>query len=132
MSMSFDLCRSYPVYAKVIGFTPKLSDLFRSYPIHANVIHTYCRFLYMHYFIFSGEEIDAILETVLLKQTYKQQGVEYIKLGDNTIEYSQDFKFYMTTSLRNPHYLPEISVKVYPIYLIDIVAIIIDFVPVST
>ena len=60
-----------------------------------------------------GEEIDAILETVLLKQTYKQQGVEYIKLGDNTIEYSHDFKFYMTTSLRNPHYLPEISVKVF-------------------
>uniref|UniRef100_H2ZME4 AAA+ ATPase domain-containing protein n=1 Tax=Ciona savignyi TaxID=51511 RepID=H2ZME4_CIOSA len=59
-----------------------------------------------------GEEIDAILETVLLKQTYKQQGVEYIKLGDNTIEYSRDFKLYMTTSLRNPHYLPEISVKV--------------------
>ncbi|XP_076804189.1 dynein axonemal heavy chain 3-like isoform X1 [Clavelina lepadiformis] len=59
-----------------------------------------------------GEEIDAILETVLLKQTYKQQGVEYIKLGDNTIEYSHDFRFYMTTSLRNPHYLPEISVKV--------------------
>uniref|UniRef100_H2ZME7 Dynein axonemal heavy chain 3 n=1 Tax=Ciona savignyi TaxID=51511 RepID=H2ZME7_CIOSA len=60
----------------------------------------------------TGEEIDAILETVLLKQTYKQQGVEYIKLGDNTIEYSRDFKLYMTTSLRNPHYLPEISVKV--------------------
>jgi len=28
------------------------------------------------------------------------------------IEYSSDFRFYMTTRLRNPHYLPEISVKV--------------------
>jgi len=28
------------------------------------------------------------------------------------IEYSSDFVFYMTTRLRNPHYLPEISVKV--------------------
>jgi len=28
------------------------------------------------------------------------------------IEYSPDFRFYMTTRLRNPHYLPEISVKV--------------------
>jgi len=28
------------------------------------------------------------------------------------IEYSADFRFYMTTRLRNPHYLPEISVKV--------------------
>lgn len=28
------------------------------------------------------------------------------------IEYSHDFRFYVTTRLRNPHYLPEISVKV--------------------
>ena len=35
-----------------------------------------------------------------------------IRLGDSTIEYSQDFKFYITTKLRNPHYLPETSVKV--------------------
>ena len=59
-----------------------------------------------------GEELDAILEPVLQKATFKQQGVEYIKLGDNSIEYSHDFRFYITTKLRNPHYLPEISVKV--------------------
>ena len=59
-----------------------------------------------------GEEIDAILDSVLLKQTYKQQGVEYMMLGDSSVEYSQDFRFYMTTGLRNPHYLPEVSVKV--------------------
>jgi len=35
-----------------------------------------------------------------------------MKLGDNVIEYSFDFRFYLTTRLRNPHYLPEISVKV--------------------
>jgi len=40
------------------------------------------------------------------------QGVDYLKLGDNVIEYSAEFRFYMTTRLRNPHYLPEISVKV--------------------
>jgi dynein heavy chain len=28
------------------------------------------------------------------------------------IEYSRDFRFYITTKLRNPHYLPEASVKV--------------------
>lgn len=59
-----------------------------------------------------GEELDPILEPILTKSTFKQQGVEYIKLGDNLIEYSKDFRFYMTTRLRNPHYLPEISVKV--------------------
>ncbi|KAK2870454.1 hypothetical protein Q8A67_024846 [Cirrhinus molitorella] len=59
-----------------------------------------------------GEELDAILEPVLLKQTFKQQGVEYMKLGENTVEYSRDFRFYITTGLRNPHYLPEVAVKV--------------------
>ncbi|XP_028395151.1 dynein heavy chain 3, axonemal-like isoform X1 [Dendronephthya gigantea] len=59
-----------------------------------------------------GEDLDPILEPLLLKQTFKQGGVEYIKLGENSIEYSKDFRFYITTRLRNPHYLPEISVKV--------------------
>ncbi|KAK6993742.1 dynein heavy chain 3 axonemal, partial [Biomphalaria glabrata] len=59
-----------------------------------------------------GEELDPILESVLLRQTFKQNNMEYIRLGDSLIEYSQDFKFYITTCLRNPHYLPEVSVKV--------------------
>uniref|UniRef100_A0A673Y2U6 Dynein axonemal heavy chain 3 n=1 Tax=Salmo trutta TaxID=8032 RepID=A0A673Y2U6_SALTR len=59
-----------------------------------------------------GEELDAVLEPVLLKQTFRQQGVEYMKLGENIVEYSKDFLFYMTTSLRSPHYLPEVAVKV--------------------
>ena len=59
-----------------------------------------------------GEELDPVLEPVLQKLTFRQQGVDYIKLGDNVIEYSPDFKLYITTSLRNPHYLPEIAVKV--------------------
>ena len=59
-----------------------------------------------------GEELDPLLEPLLLKQTFKQGGVEYLRLGENVIEYSQDFRFYITTRLRNPHYLPEVSVKV--------------------
>jgi hypothetical protein len=58
------------------------------------------------------EELDPILEPVLQKLTFRQQGVDYIKLGDNVIEYSPDFRLYLTTRLRNPHYLPEIAVKV--------------------
>ncbi|XP_060067000.1 dynein axonemal heavy chain 7-like [Ylistrum balloti] len=58
------------------------------------------------------EELDPLLEPLLLKQTFKQGGSICIRLGDSTIEYSQDFKFYITTKLRNPHYLPETSVKV--------------------
>jgi dynein heavy chain len=59
-----------------------------------------------------GEELDPILEPLLLKQTFKQGGSICIRLGDSTIEYSKDFRFYMTTKLRNPHYLPETAVKV--------------------
>ncbi|NXN55853.1 DYH3 protein, partial [Rynchops niger] len=59
-----------------------------------------------------GEELDAFIEPILLKLTFKQQGVEYMKLGENVIEYSKDFRFYITTRLRNPHYLPEVAVKV--------------------
>ena len=39
-------------------------------------------------------------------------GVVCIRLGENVIEYSEDFKLYITTKLRNPHYLPEIATKV--------------------
>ncbi|GFO33725.1 dynein heavy chain 12, axonemal-like, partial [Plakobranchus ocellatus] len=59
-----------------------------------------------------GEDLDPSLEPLLLKQTFKQGGVEMIRLGDNVIEYSPDFRFYITTKLRNPHYLPELSTKV--------------------
>ena len=59
-----------------------------------------------------GEELDPLLEPLLLRQVFKQGGVEYIRLGENVIEYSQDFRFYITTRFRNPHYLPEVSVKV--------------------
>ncbi|CAL8240697.1 unnamed protein product [Merluccius merluccius] len=59
-----------------------------------------------------GEELDPILEPLLLKQTFKQGGAVCIRLGDSTVEYAPDFRFYITTKLRNPHYLPETSVKV--------------------
>ncbi|XP_039627270.1 dynein heavy chain 12, axonemal [Polypterus senegalus] len=61
-----------------------------------------------------GEELDPSLETLLLKQTFKQDegGVDCIRLGESVIEYSPDFRFYITTKLRNPHYLPELATKV--------------------
>ncbi len=59
-----------------------------------------------------GEELDPLLEPLLLKQMFKQGGPTCIKLSDNVLEYSADFRFYITTKLRNPHYLPETAVKV--------------------
>ncbi|KAK1121659.1 hypothetical protein K0M31_009971 [Melipona bicolor] len=58
------------------------------------------------------EELDAMLEPILLKETFKQAGVLCIKFGDAIIEYNSNFRLYITTRLRNPHYLPEIAVKV--------------------
>ncbi|RKO99706.1 hypothetical protein CXG81DRAFT_14142 [Caulochytrium protostelioides] len=59
-----------------------------------------------------GEDLDPVLEPLLLKQTFTQGGVTCIRLGDSTVEYSPDFRFYITTKLANPHYLPELSTKV--------------------
>ncbi len=41
-----------------------------------------------------------------------QGGSEVIKIGDNVVPYHPDFRFYMTSKLANPHYPPEVSVKV--------------------
>ncbi|XP_055941760.1 dynein axonemal heavy chain 3-like [Argiope bruennichi] len=59
-----------------------------------------------------GEDLDPVLEPILTKAVFKEGGMEMIKVGDNVVPYSQDFRFYITTRLQNPHYLPEISVKV--------------------
>jgi dynein heavy chain, axonemal len=59
-----------------------------------------------------GETLDAALEPILLQQIFKQGGQEMIKLGDNIIPYNNSFRFFMTTKLSNPHYSPEVQVKV--------------------
>ena len=58
------------------------------------------------------ETLDPILESILLKQIVIAGGVATIRLGDATIEYDQAFKLYITTKLTNPHYPPELCVKV--------------------
>ena len=59
-----------------------------------------------------GEVLDPTLEPLLQKAVFKQGGVMCIVLGDSTVEYSDQFRFYITTKLTNPHYLPEVAVKV--------------------
>ena len=59
-----------------------------------------------------GVEMDPSLDPLLLKQTFKNSGIISIKIGDAIMDYSKDFAFFMTTKLRNPHYLPELSTKV--------------------
>lgn len=57
------------------------------------------------------ETIDPALDPILNKAIVKKGSSYTIKLGDKEIEYNQDFRFYLTTKLANPHYSPEISAK---------------------
>ena len=59
-----------------------------------------------------GEELDPSLEPVLQKQIFKQGGRSLIRVGDSDVDYNEAFRFYMTTKLPNPHYLPEVCIKV--------------------
>uniref|UniRef100_A0A673UGS7 Dynein axonemal heavy chain 6 n=1 Tax=Suricata suricatta TaxID=37032 RepID=A0A673UGS7_SURSU len=58
------------------------------------------------------ETLDPALEPILLKQTFMSGGRMLIHLGDSDIDYDKNFRFYMTTKLPNPHYLPEVCIKV--------------------
>ncbi|KTF78385.1 hypothetical protein cypCar_00031471, partial [Cyprinus carpio] len=58
------------------------------------------------------ETLDPALEPILLKQTFVLGGRTLIRLGDSDIDYDKNFRFYMTTKMANPHYLPEVCIKV--------------------
>ena len=58
------------------------------------------------------ENLDPVLETILTKQVVKVGGVAQIQVGDNTVEYDEAFKLFITTKIPNPHYPPETCVKV--------------------
>lgn len=59
-----------------------------------------------------GIKIDPVLEPLLLQQTHIEAGSKVIALGDKNIPYHDGFRFFMTTTNPNPHYSPEVSVKV--------------------
>ena len=59
------------------------------------------------------EYINPAIEPVLLKQQYMADGgLLQIKLGDSVQDYDDNFKLFMTTKLANPHYPPEVCIKV--------------------
>lgn len=58
------------------------------------------------------ESLDPILDPILLKQVVVTGGIATIRLGDNTIDYDKNFRLFITTKLSNPHYPPELCVKV--------------------
>ena len=59
------------------------------------------------------EAIDPALDPILLHSEFVADGgVKQIKLGDSVIDFDDLFNLYMTTKMPNPHYAPEICIKV--------------------
>eukprot|EP01062_Namystynia_karyoxenos_P078372 TRINITY_DN805_c2_g1_i1.p1 TRINITY_DN805_c2_g1~~TRINITY_DN805_c2_g1_i1.p1 ORF type:complete len:1720 (+),score=831.64 TRINITY_DN805_c2_g1_i1:2-5161(+) len=58
------------------------------------------------------QSLDPSLDSILSKQIMRQGSKLVIKIGDNTVEYNDKFKLYITTKLASPHYTPETCTKV--------------------
>jgi len=59
------------------------------------------------------DNIDPALDPILLKQQYlTDAGIMQIRIGDGNIDFDEHFRFFMTTKIPNPHYIPEICIKV--------------------
>ena len=56
--------------------------------------------------------LDPALETVLTQAVYTEQGRTLLKVGDAAVDYNPSFRLYVTTKLPNPHYLPDVCIKV--------------------
>ncbi|PFX28824.1 Dynein heavy chain 1, axonemal [Stylophora pistillata] len=59
-----------------------------------------------------GENLDPSLNPILGKNTITRGNQEVMVIGDTEIEYNSNFRLYMTTPLANPHFLPEVCIKV--------------------
>lgn len=59
------------------------------------------------------EQIDPAIDPILLKQQFVADGgIKQIKLGDSVQDYDDAFRLFMTTKMANPHYAPEVCIKV--------------------
>ena len=58
------------------------------------------------------QELDASLEPVLSQDIKKIGSSMTISLGDKVLNYDERFKIFLTTTISNPSYSPETSVKV--------------------
>eukprot|EP00742_Colponemidia_sp_Colp-10_P013179 GILJ01014876.1.p1 GENE.GILJ01014876.1~~GILJ01014876.1.p1 ORF type:complete len:1504 (-),score=254.80 GILJ01014876.1:52-4527(-) len=58
-----------------------------------------------------GQTVDAALNPILTKQTFRHAGATMIIIRDQPVEYNPDFVLFLTTRLPNPHFLPEVQIK---------------------
>mmetsp|Transcript_20740 Transcript_20740/g.31954 ORF Transcript_20740/g.31954 Transcript_20740/m.31954 type:complete len:772 (-) Transcript_20740:1647-3962(-) len=57
------------------------------------------------------EDIDPMIDPVLEKNIVKEAGVNMLTMGDQKMEYHDDFRLFMTTKISNPNYTPEVFGK---------------------
>ena len=63
--------------------------------------------------IYTPQFTSPLFSPLFTSSPFTSQGGRLlIRLGDSDIEYDRNFRFYMTTKQANPHYLPEICIKV--------------------
>jgi dynein heavy chain len=59
-----------------------------------------------------AETVDPALDSLLMRKTYKQDGKDMVRIGDKPVEIDDKFRLYVTTKLTNPHFMPDMFVKV--------------------
>jgi dynein heavy chain len=60
-----------------------------------------------------GQELDHAIDGILAKNIFgSKSGERMIYLGETAVPYNDKFQLFMTTKIPNPHYLPEICIKV--------------------
>ncbi|KAL0245903.1 hypothetical protein GEMRC1_007120 [Eukaryota sp. GEM-RC1] len=58
------------------------------------------------------EFVDPVINSILERNFFIQNGQEFVNFNDKVIPVSPDFRLYLTTKLSNPHYSPEVQGQV--------------------
>lgn len=58
-----------------------------------------------------GDSIDPTLQSIAYKEIFEVKGDKYIKFNDNQVEFNDSFRFFMFSSLSNPHFSPELQTR---------------------
>mmetsp|Transcript_28190 Transcript_28190/g.33408 ORF Transcript_28190/g.33408 Transcript_28190/m.33408 type:complete len:2629 (+) Transcript_28190:1-7887(+) len=58
------------------------------------------------------EALEPALEPILQRAVYKKGNRNLIIIGDGEVDYDNNFRLYMTSKMPNPHYMPEVCIKV--------------------
>jgi dynein heavy chain len=58
-----------------------------------------------------SSEIDPGIDQIVSKAIFKEEGIHKIVLGNRAVDYDLNFRLFLTTKMSNPHFLPEVTIK---------------------